>query len=98
MSPGVENLFLILKASGAIDAHTSLRQSYASGQLKYVELKDAVADAVVTMTDPFREKRSQIAADKRAFKDKIKASSAVIREQARQTLKEVKEMVGLMNS
>lgn len=96
MSPGVLNLFTILKATGRIDEHDRLHVLYTSGMLKYSELKDTVADAVVSMTDPFRAKRLEILADKRAFKDRIKASSEVIRKKAQQTMKEVKEMVGLM--
>ncbi|HLF65253.1 MAG TPA: tryptophan--tRNA ligase [Saprospiraceae bacterium] len=98
MSPGIENLFIILKAGGSMDTYTRLKTTYASGLLKYVELKDAVADAVVEMTNPFREKRQAILADKRAFKDRIRASSEVIREKAQKTLREVKELVGLMQS
>ncbi len=98
MSPGVENLFLILKASGDMENYTRLKATYVSGQMKYVELKDAVAEAVVAMTNPFRAKRLEIIADKRAFKDRIKASSEVIRGKAQITLREVKELVGLMQS
>jgi len=96
LSPGVNNLFTLLKASRAHDAYDQLMSAQASGNLKYVELKDAVADAIITLTDPFRARRAEIVADKRAFKDRVKASSHVIREQAQRTLKEVKELIGLL--
>jgi tryptophanyl-tRNA synthetase len=98
MSPGVENLFRILKACGDSDAHAQLTAAYQSGQLKYVDLKEAVANAVVSLTDPFRAKRAEISADKRAFKDRIKASSEIIQAKARNTIREVKELIGLMQS
>jgi tryptophanyl-tRNA synthetase len=98
MSPGVDNLFKILKACGSREQYDQLLNSYASGQMKYVELKDAVADAVIELTDPFRTKRLEILADKRAFKDRIRSSSEVIRAKAQTTLREVKELVGLMQS
>jgi tryptophanyl-tRNA synthetase len=97
MSPGVANLFLILKATGEHTACENLAAAYAAGQLRYVDLKDTVADAVVWMTTPFRERLQEIHADKRAFKDRIRASSEVIRKKAQTTLREVKEMVGLLN-
>jgi len=97
MSAGVQNLFLILKASGAADAHATLTADYASGKLKYVDLKEAVAEAVVALTDPFRAKRAEIQSDKKAFKSRVKASSEVIRKKAQQTIKEVKELMGLLN-
>jgi tryptophanyl-tRNA synthetase len=96
LSPGVENLFTLLKASRATDAYDYLLDAHNSGNLKYVELKDAVADALITMSDPFRAKRLEIIADKRAFKDQVKASSEGIRAKAKHTLKEVKEMIGLL--
>lgn len=98
MSPGVENLFSILKACGNTHAHDILQSQYRAGQLRYVELKDAVADAVVSLTTPFRERRQTILADKRAFKERVRASSEVIREKAKHTMREVKEMTGLLNS
>jgi tryptophanyl-tRNA synthetase len=48
------------------------------------------------MTDPFRAKRLEIIADKREFKNRLKASSESIRVKAKETLKEVKEMIGLL--
>jgi tryptophanyl-tRNA synthetase len=98
MSPGVENLFGILKACGDVDTFTYLKTTYAAGQLKYVDLKDAVATAVVDLTTPFRAMRTAILLDKRVFKDRIRASSEVIRNKARQTLRDVKEMIGLMQA
>ncbi len=98
MSPGVDNLFELLKASGdSVGALDSLMRDYKSGSLKYSVLKEAVADSVVAMLTPFREKRAELATDKRALKDQIKASSFEIRRRAQQTVKEVKDLVGLMN-
>jgi tryptophanyl-tRNA synthetase len=98
MSPGVANLFLILKATRDMTAYDKLKNAYEARELKYVDLKDAVADAIVWMTNPFREKLSEIHADKRAFKDRIRASSEVIQSKARTTLREVKDLIGLMQS
>ncbi len=39
MSPGVENLFSLLKASNHQEAHDSLMEDYNKGELKYVDLK-----------------------------------------------------------
>jgi tryptophanyl-tRNA synthetase len=56
-----------------------------------------VAEALVALTGPFREKLEAIKADKKDAKQKIKASSAVIRERAQETLREVKEIAGLLS-
>lgn len=97
MSPGVENLFSLLKASGDIQTHESLMQDFNAGSLKYVDLKDATANGLVKMSNTFVEKKAEIKANKKEVKNQIKASSFEIRKRAQQTLKEVKDLSGLMN-
>lgn len=97
MSPGVENLFELLKASDKHDIHRQLMADYDSGQLKYVELKDAVADALVQISQKFKAKRQELDSNKKEVKNQVKASSANIRKRAQQTLKDVKDLSGLMN-
>jgi len=97
MSPGVENLFSLLKASEQFDAHTALTADYESGSLKYSDLKAAVADGLVALNQRFRQNRATINADKKQIKSQIKQSSHEIRKIAQETIKEVKDMCGLMN-
>lgn len=97
MSPGVENLFSLLKASGCMEEHTSLMNDYNTGQLKYAVLKDAVADGLVALSNDFRAKKEEIKANKKEIKQGLKASSYEIRKIAQATLKDVKQMAGLMN-
>ena len=97
MSNGIRNLFELLKASGGIEARESLLEDFNAGALKYVDLKEATANQLVLMTDQFKERKSEIVANKRDYKYKIKQSSEEIRKVAQQTVAEVKEMVGLHN-
>lgn len=104
MSPGVENLFTLLKSSAKVNgnqdhlsAMESMLKDFENGNLKYSELKAATADAVVELTNGFKERKEAVMADKRKVKDEIKASSAVIRKVAQETVKEVKELTGLLN-
>lgn len=97
MSPGVENLFSLLKACEQIEAHDSLMQDYEAGNLKYVALKDAVADGLIGLSTQFRETRAELNANKKEVKNQVKAASAEIRKQAQQTIKEVKDLTGLLN-
>jgi tryptophanyl-tRNA synthetase len=97
MSPGVENLFSLLKASGCQAEHDSLMQDYNAGALKYADLKQAVADGLVNLSAGFRERKAEITANKKEIKNQIKASSWEIRKRAQQTIKEVKDLTGLMN-
>lgn len=97
MSPGIENLFTLIKAAGAMDDHQSLIKDYESGQLKYVDLKEAAANALVSLSEVFKARKAEITADKKLIKNQIKQSSFEIRKIAQQTVKEVKELTGLMN-
>ncbi len=97
MSPGVANLFELLKAAERKDAYAALLESYRQGTLKYVDLKETVAEALVTLSRPFRERKAELNARKKEVKNEIKASSDNIRQRARETLRQVKELAGLMN-
>ncbi len=97
MSPGVLNLFTLLKSAGRMDEHEALMKDYNAGTLKYVDLKDATADGLSAMSNAFTEKKAEITSDKRAIKYLIKQSSEEIRKIAKETLREVKELVGLLN-
>ncbi len=95
MSAGVKNLFELLRACGNMDAHNSLMADYESGTLKYSALKEATADTLAALIQPFRERLSELNANKAAIQSQIRESSAVIRQRAQQTLREVREIVGL---
>lgn len=97
MAEGVQNLFELIKAAGYRSQHEELMTQYNSGNLKYVDLKQVTADALVELISGFTERKKEIVADKKRLKDQVKQSSSEIRKVAQQTLKDVKELVGLMN-
>ncbi len=97
MSAGVANLFRLLKAAGNMEAHASLMDDYNAGALKYAPLKEVVAESLAQLSASFREKRAELNADKKAMKEQIRESSAIIRKRAQETIREVKELSGLMN-
>lgn len=97
MSPGVKNLFSLLKACDKSEAYDSLMNNYNAGNLKYVDLKEAVAEALVEISNPFRQRKAEINANKKEVKEQVKASSVEIRKRAQETIREVKELSGLLN-
>ncbi len=97
MSAGVANLFSLLRASGQQEAHDSIMKDYKDGNLKYSTLKDATADGLVELSNRFREKKAELMTNKKEIKNQIKASSAEIRKQAQETIREVKDLTGLIN-
>lgn len=97
MSPGVENLFRLLKATHQMEAHDSLMADYEAGALKYVDLKEAVAEGLVGISTQCVARKAELLANKKAVKEQIKDSGAAIRRRAHKTLLEVKELTGLQN-
>lgn len=97
LSVGVENLFSLLDAAGGGDQAASFKIEAHNGMLQYGKLKDAVADQIISLTDPFREKRKEVSASKSRYMEEIATSSQKIRKQANKTITEVKELIGLMN-
>jgi tryptophanyl-tRNA synthetase len=95
MSPGVTNLFTLIKACGKMDAWQSLMNDYNNGALKYKDLKDAAGDALIEKLRPFREKRTELEGDKEKIKSLISDLSSRARAIAAQTVNEVKELTGL---
>jgi tryptophanyl-tRNA synthetase len=96
MSTGVSNLFELLRACNTMEIHDSLMEDYKAGTLKYSALKEAVADALVGLINPLRERLAELNADKRQVKALIQDSSAEVRKKAQQTLREVREIAGLL--
>ncbi len=97
MSQGIANLFMLMKAAGATTIHSQLMDHYNDGSLKYVDLKEATANAIVDMVKVIAERKKEVVANKKELKYQIKQSSAEIRKKAQETMKEVKELTGLMN-
>ena len=98
MSAGLANLFRLLKASGNNEAHDELFSSYEKSELRYGDLKGVLAASLVDMTEPLRERKANLLANKKEVKQMVKDSSSAIRKIAQNTLKEVKDLVGLMNT
>ena len=97
MSAGVKNLFELLRACKKNEVHDSLMLDYQAGTLQYGKLKSEVADAIVDLVAPIKNRMDEIQANKEKVKESIQASSAEIRKRAQETLREVKDIMGIMN-
>lgn len=95
MSPGVKNLFEILKALNQNELVDNLTTDFKNGELKYKDLKEAVSEALINFIRPLRNKREEIAADKAYVENVIKTGSEKARAIARKTLDDARERAGL---
>ena len=95
MSPGVENLFNLIKACGKTTAYKKLMDAYKSGNLRYKDLKETTADALVELTAPLRRKREELMKDKSYLEKLSRELSSKAREVAAKTLEGVRKRTGL---
>jgi tryptophanyl-tRNA synthetase len=95
MSPGVANLFELLKASGRADQAAALTREHAAGKLQYRELKETVSDAIVELTSTLQTRRQEIAPDSERVTAQVREMADKARGIAGDTLKEVRQMIGL---
>jgi tryptophanyl-tRNA synthetase len=95
MSPGVANLVGLLRACGKIDVAEQFARDHAAGIRKYAPLKAAVAEALVALTAEFRARRQAVADDADKLNRMMREQSARARELACETMRLVREAVGL---
>jgi len=95
MSPGVENLFNLIKACQQDEAYESLLNDLKSGKLRYSDLKNTVADAIVELVTPFRTRKQELMKDKGQVEKIALEISGKAQEIASQTLTEVRRVTGL---
>ncbi|MFQ5707073.1 MAG: tryptophan--tRNA ligase [bacterium] len=95
MSTGTENLFEILKACGRDEQATALLTAYKEKSLKYVDLKNAVVEALIELTSRLKARKAEIESNKQDLWKQIYEMSAKAREIASETMREVRKRVGL---
>ena len=95
MSPGVANLFNILKACGKRSEASEFMSAYASGKREYSALKEVVADALVGFTNKLKQKRSELFEDVVSVNAKVIEMSERARETARETLRAFYSLIEL---
>lgn len=93
MSPGVANLFTILRSLGSAEDHDRLQADYAAGTLRYVALKEAVSDAVWSTAARIQEQKSAFPPDR--VKAVVRAGADRARPLARAKLAQVRNRIGL---
>jgi tryptophanyl-tRNA synthetase len=91
----VANLVSLLRASGRNDVAEQFTKDHAAGVRKYAPLKAAVADALVALTSEFRERRASIVGDAAKLNQMMREQSARARELACDTMRLVREAIGL---
>ena len=93
MSPGVENLFLLLKLAAPQAVHEKFKAEYDKGVLQYEALKRALFEHLMETLRPIRERRKVLRESDAhsALKESADRASKI----ARETLREVRRRIGV---
>lgn len=95
ISPGVANMIELIKACGRTDTATELLKEYHAGTLRYVNLKNATADALVELTSGLRTRRADLMSRPEYVDKVIREGSEKARVVTRETIREVRKLTGL---
>lgn len=94
MSEPVANLFTLLELTSTPDVVSLFRQAYDDGTLRYGDLKKQLAEDILAVTNPIRERVSDILADDAYLNRVVRLGAEKARERAAATLAEVRSVMG----
>lgn len=95
MGPGIKALFSFLELllPNEVDR---FRSAYDDGSLRFVELKDTIAEAIHAELRPFQTKRAELAANPDYVAEVIRTGAEKASAIAESTVREVREKMGLL--
>ncbi len=95
MSEPVANLFTLLELTSAPDVVQHFRDAYADCSIRYGDLKKQLAEDILTVTNPIRERVADILADESYLRRVVRDGAERARARASQTLRDVREIMGI---
>lgn len=93
-SEAVENLFTIMKAVSDKSTLDYFMEKHANCEIRYGDLKKQLADDIVKLTSPIRDRIIEITADTGYLAKVVSAGADKARESASRTVREVREIIG----
>ncbi|MFN4212631.1 MAG: tryptophan--tRNA ligase [Microgenomates group bacterium] len=93
---GIKTLFILAQIFLSATDYQNFKNQYQQGSLQFIKIKDALTEAIYQELRPFQEKRKEIEKDKGYVEGVIKEGAVRARAIASETLKEVKEKMGLL--
>ncbi len=95
MSEPVANLFTLLELTSTPDVVSHFRQAYADCSIRYGDLKKQLAEDILAVTNPIRERVADILADENYLRRVVRDGAERARARAAQTLAEVRHIMGI---
>ena len=95
VSPTVENLFTLMELTSAPETVQQFRDAYADCSIRYGDLKKQLAEDILKITLPIRERILEYQNDDALIARVVKQGAERARETAAATLAEVREVMGI---
>ncbi len=95
MSEPVKNLFTLLKLVSKQEVYEDFNEQYQKAIIRYGDLKKKLAEDIITFTTPLRERIKEIEANTKYLHDVAQMGAEKARINAKQTLKDVREIIGI---
>jgi tryptophanyl-tRNA synthetase len=94
MSQGVENLFNLMMVLSSPDTQAFFLEKYNEGSIRYGDMKKQLAEDIITFTAPLRERILELSANEPYLSKVAKMGAEKASESARQTIREVRSIIG----
>jgi len=92
---GVANLFKMLELFKADDVYKKYEQDYREKKIRYSELKNDLAEVIFKELQPFQERRKEFENNPQMVDEILEKSNIACRQEAEETMKEVRTKMGL---
>lgn len=93
----IENLFTILRVVSTEEVVKYFEDKWNSCEIRYGDLKKQLAEDIIAVTSPIRDRILQIQDDEAYLHKVVTEGTEKARESARKTLREVREIMGFKN-
>ncbi|HSV77467.1 MAG TPA: tryptophan--tRNA ligase [Bacteroidales bacterium] len=94
MTQGVKNLFALLKVLSPKETYAFYFEKYQAGNIRYGDMKKQLAEDIIVMTTPIRERILELASNDAYIAQVARHGAEKARESARKTIKEAREIIG----
>ncbi len=95
LSEGVANIFAIMEAVSSPDTIAFFREKYATCEIRYGDLKKQLAEDIIKVVAPIRERIEAIKCDESYLRRVVRDGAEKARESADRTVAEVRRIMGI---
>lgn len=94
MTEPIRNIFALMEIVSTGDTLTHFKEQYNTCQIRYGDMKKQLAEDIISVTTPLRERIKDILADEAYISKAVKLGREKARASASKTLAEVREIIG----